>query len=185
MKKGGKRVLTKQQKVAIVEELAKAFKDNDLVLMVDYKGLNVAQFNELRSSLLENGGKIKVVKNKLLNLALQEAGFSDEHDKYLVGPTAVVYSLDGDPVSILKALVKFAKTNESLEFKGGYFYGDIINAEQVIEYSKLPSREELLGILLNRMQSPISGLVFSLSGILRKFLYALNAIKEKKSGGGE
>lgn len=178
-------MLTKQQKVAIVEDLAEAFKNNDLVLMVDYKGLNVAQFNELRSMLAEVGAKIKVVKNKLLNLALQKAGFSDEHSQFLVGTTAVVYSIDGDPVNILKVLVKFSKSNESLKFKGGYFYGDLIDSEQVVEYSKLPSREELLATLLNRMQAPISGLVFSLSGILRKFLYALNAIKEKKSGGGE
>jgi large subunit ribosomal protein L10 len=178
-------VLTKQQKVVIVENLTEAFKDNDLVLMVDYKGLNVAQFNELRSMLSETGAKIRVVKNKLLNLALQKAGFSDEHSQFLTGTTAVVYSTGGEPVDILKVLVKFSKSNESLKFKGGYFYGDLIDSEQVVEYSKLPSREELLATLLNRMQAPISGLVFSLSGILRKFLYALNAIKEKKSGGGE
>jgi len=178
-------VLTRQQKVTIVKELSEAFKNNDLILFVNYKGLSVAQFNDLRSLLLENGGKIKVVKNKLLNLALQQAGFSDTHEEFLKGPTAVVYLLDGDAVNVLKVLVKFSKSNENLKFKGAYFYGDLINDEQVVEYSKLPSREELLSMLLNRMQSPISGLVFTLSGILRKFLYALNAIKEKKSSGGE
>lgn len=178
-------MLTKQKKVTIVKELSEAFKDNDLILFVDYKGLSVAQFNDLRSLISENGGKIKVVKNKLLNLALQQAGFSEDHEEFLKGPTAVVYSLDGDAVNILKVLVKFSKENEKPGFKGAYFYGDLINGEQVVEYSKLPSREELLAMLLNRMQSPISGLVFTLSGIMRKFLYALNAIKEKKSSGGE
>ena len=182
-------MLTRERKKELVANLAEDLNRSQSMIFVDFKGLNVAQMNTLRSIIREKGGMIKVVRNTLLKIAIERAGvdFIKQDDEYgiFVGPTAVIYRKeeDADILTILKDLVKFSKENESLTFKGGFVDGKLINSEQVIEYSNLPSREELLSMLLMRMQSPISGLVFTLSGVLRKFLYVLKAIEDKKSGG--
>jgi len=181
-------MLTKEKKRELVANLAEDLKKSGSMIFVDFKGLNVAQMNSLRSMVREKGGLLKVVRNTLLRIATEKAGFDfTKEDEYglFVGPTAVVYRKedDADILTILKDLVKFSKENENLSFKGAYIDGKLINADQVIEYSKLPSREELISMLLMRMQAPISGLVFTLSGVLRKFLYVLKAIEDKKGGG--
>eukprot|EP00828_Plagiopyla_frontata_P019994 TRINITY_DN2552_c0_g1_i1.p1 TRINITY_DN2552_c0_g1~~TRINITY_DN2552_c0_g1_i1.p1 ORF type:complete len:147 (-),score=22.41 TRINITY_DN2552_c0_g1_i1:45-485(-) len=88
---------------------------------------------------------------------------------------------DGDPMDVLKALVKFEKDNKLPAIKVGSFEGVTYDAEGVRELSKLPSRIELLGMLANVMQSPIVGVTRALNGIILKLAYALNAVKDKKA----
>ncbi|HCZ05800.1 MAG TPA: 50S ribosomal protein L10 [Thermotogae bacterium] len=179
-------MLTKEKKVQIVSALSEDFSKATLITFIDFTGLNVASMAKLRStikSVYPGHSKVKVARNKLLELALKNAGYSTEElGNILEGPTAVVYVIDEDPVKVLKALSDFRKEHKGKPaVKGAYFEGTLIDPDKVEEYAKLPSREELYAMLLARMQSPISGLVYTLGGVLRKLLYALKAIEEKKS----
>jgi len=179
-------LLTKEKKVQIVSALSEDFSKATLITFIDFTGLDVASMAKLRSSIKSvypGSSKVKVARNKLLALALRNAGYNTEElGEILEGPTGVVYVVDEDPVKVLKVLSDFRKEQKGKpQIKGAYFEGILIDPEKVEEYAKLPSKEELYAMLLARMQGPISGLVYTLNGVLRKLLYALKAIEEKKS----
>jgi large subunit ribosomal protein L10 len=172
--------MLKEQKVKIVEELADDLSKSPLVLLTDYKGLSVAEITKLRDELYEVGAKYRVAKNTLIKLALEKAGVdSEELKSSLEGTTALLYT-EGDAVLALKVLFKFIKEVKKPEVRCGVMDGRFITAEEAKEFSTLPPREVLLAQLVGQMQAPIYGLHAVLSGTLRKLLYALNAIKEKK-----
>ncbi len=172
--------MLKEQKIKIVEELADALSKSPLILLTDYKGLSVEEITKLRDELYEVNAKYRVAKNTLIKLAFKKAGLPlDELESSLQGTTAILYT-EGDAVLALKALFKFIKETEKPVVKCGLMDGKFISAEEAKEFSKLPPREVLLAQLVGQMQAPIYGLHAVLSGTLRKLLYALNAIKEKK-----
>lgn len=178
-------MLRRPEKEQLVRELTEEFQNSSLVLFSDFKGLTVAQMTKLRRSLREkygNGARLTVVKNTLLRMALKESGYDIEsHEKALFGPTAVLYVTEGDPVEAIKVYYNFVKENKGTPVcKGIYLEKKFFPGEQLEELSKLPSREQLIAMVLGGIQAPIRGLVTSLSGVLRSVLYALNAIKEKK-----
>ncbi len=175
-------MLTREQKRQIVEKLRDHFKQSPIVVLLDYRGLDVEKISNLRRKLYESGGHMQVCKNTLIKVALDESeNANDEFYGYLKGPNAALYvEEDGDPMAVLKALVKFAKENDMPKIKAGLFEGEVYDEEGVKELSKMPSRTELLGMLANVLQAPITGLAASLNNIILKLPYALNAIKEKK-----
>lgn len=172
--------MLKEQKVKIVEELADALSKSPLLLLTDYKGLSVEEITKLRDELYEVGAKYRVAKNTLIKLAMRKAGInSEELEESLKGTTALLYT-EGDAVLALKALYKFIKEVKMPVVKCGIMDGKFISDKEAEEFSKLPPRDVLLAQLVGQMQAPIYGLHAVLSGTLRKLLYALNAIKEKK-----
>ncbi len=175
-------MLTREQKRLIVDKLANHFKTTPIVVLLDYRGLDVGKISNLRRRLYESGGHLQVCKNTLIKLALGESGNeNEEFYGYLDGPNAALYvDADGDPMAVLKALVKFNKETDMPKIKAGLFEGEVYDEQGVIELSKLPSRTELLGMLANVIQAPITGLAASLNNIILKLPYALNAVKEKK-----
>jgi large subunit ribosomal protein L10 len=177
-------LLTKDQKRQIVSDLSEGFKKSSVVVLVDYRGLSVEKISELRRKLYESGGRLQVCKNSLIKVALEEAGQGNEDfNKYFVGPNAALYVDEtGDPAATLKTLVKYSKDNGLPAIKSGLFEGEVYDEEGVKELSKLPSRKELLGMLANVMQAPITGLAASLNNIILKLPYAISAVKEKKEG---
>ena len=179
-------MLTREKKAQIIEELSDHFKRARLITFIDFTGMDVATMSEFRKRVkmtYPGKSRVKVARNKLIMIALENAGYSrEEFADVLEGPTGLVYLVDEDPVKVLKVLEDFRKEFNGLpKVKGAYFEGGFITPEKVAEYAKLPSREELYAMVLARMQAPISGLVFTLSGVLRSLLYALKAIEEKKS----
>ena len=175
-------MLTREQKRNIVEKLREHFKTSSIVVLLDYRGLDVEKISNLRRSMYESGGHMQVCKNTLIKVALDESEkANDEFYSYLTGPNAALYvDEEGDPMAVLKALVKFAKENDMPKIKAGLFEGEVYDEQGVIELSKLPSRTELLGMLANVIQAPITGLAASLNNIILKLPYALTAVKEKK-----
>eukprot|EP00831_Metopus_contortus_P002547 TRINITY_DN1092_c0_g1_i1.p3 TRINITY_DN1092_c0_g1~~TRINITY_DN1092_c0_g1_i1.p3 ORF type:complete len:111 (-),score=20.35 TRINITY_DN1092_c0_g1_i1:23-355(-) len=108
---------------------------------------------------------------------------NEDLNKYFVGPNAALYVDEaGDPMATLKTLVKYSKDNGLPAIKSGLFEGEVYDEDGVKELSKLPSRQELLGMLANVMQAPITGLAASLNNIILKLPYAISAVKEKKEG---
>ncbi|WP_448379421.1 50S ribosomal protein L10 [Fervidobacterium sp.] len=179
-------MLKRPEKEQLVNELTETFKNSSLVLFADFTGLTVAQMTKLRRALREklgNDARFTVVKNTLLRMALKNAEYDLEgHDNVLFGPTAVLYvNAKADPVEAIKIFHNFVKENKGTPVcKGLYLERKFFTGDQLENLSKLPSREQLLAMVVGGIQAPIRGLVNSLAGVLRSVLYALNAIKEQK-----
>lgn len=170
--------MARPEKVAIVDELAQKLQDSAAAIVTDYRGLNVQAITELRARLREAGVDYRVVKNSLTRFAAEKANVSGL-DPLLTGPTAIAFN-ESDPVAPAKILSEFAKSNKALEIKGAVLNGSVIDVEAVTQLADLPSREELLGQVLMRMQGPIYGLASVLQGTLRGLVYALDGIRQQK-----
>lgn len=150
-------------KQPIVQAIADDIKDAQSVVLVDYRGLTVAQDTELRKQLREAGVIYKVCKNTMMKRAFEGTEFAGL-EEYLVGPSALVVSKD-DATAPARIICKFAKTAEALEVKAGVVEGNVYDAAGINELSKVPSREELLSKLLGSLQSPITNLARVLNQI--------------------
>lgn len=155
------------KKKQVVSEIATKFRDSQSTLLVDYRGLDVAEVTELRKQLREAGIEYKVYKNSMSRRAAAEVELS-ELDDILVGPTAIAFSND-DVVAPAKIINNFAKEHQNLEIKGGVIEGSIATLEQIKELADLPNYEGLLSMLLSVLQAPV-----------RNFAYAAKAIAEQK-----
>jgi len=156
-----------EKKKQIVSEIATKFRDSQSTVLVDYRGLDVAEVTELRKQLREAGVEYKVYKNSMSRRAAAEAELT-ELDELLVGPTAIAFS-DNDVIAPAKILNKFAKEHKDLEIKGGVIEGKVASLDQIKELADLPNYEGLLSMLLSVLQAPV-----------RNFAYAAKAIAEQK-----
>ncbi len=170
-------------KYDIVAHLKERFDGAKAIVLVDYKGINVEQVNQLRNHFRDAQIDYFVQKNTLIKIALHDLGIN-ELDQYLLGPTAVAVCKT-DEVTPARVLVKFVK--EVMEeaafpsFKVGYVAGHIFSDEQLKALAKLPSRDELLAKVLGSAQAPISNFVSVAQGIIRKFVYALDDLAKKQA----
>ena len=170
-------------KYDIVKDLTARLSGAKAIVLVDYKGINIEQVNQLRNRFRANQVDYFVQKNTLVKIALNEMGIT-ELDSQLVGPTAVaVCKLD--EVSPARELIKFLKEvmedKKFPQFKVGYIAGHIFSAAELTALAKLPSRKELLAKVLCGMKAPISNFVSINQGIIRKFVYAVDAIVKKQA----
>ena len=167
-------------KQAIVAELKEKLTGAKGAVLVNYRGLTVAQDTKLRRQLREAGVDYRVVKNTMTRIAAQEAGL-EGLDVYLEGPTAMAISTT-DPVAPAKIITDFVKEHklQVLEVKAGLVEGNVIDEKGVKALASLPSREVLIAKMLGSMQSPITGLVNVLQGSIRNLVYALDAVRQQK-----
>ncbi|HEX9756811.1 MAG TPA: 50S ribosomal protein L10 [Nitrospiria bacterium] len=172
--------MNREQKNTLVSEFNQKFLEANLAILTDYSGLTVEEFTSLRRELRPNQCEFRVVKNTLAKRALTGTPFEDAQ-AHLKGPVAVAFGF-GDPVASTKILSKFSKTQKKLKIKFGIIEGQVLDSKGVETVASLPSREVLLGLVVNRMQSPIYGMVGVLSQLVKKFGYVLSAVKEKKEG---
>ncbi|RHW36234.1 50S ribosomal protein L10 [Lysinibacillus yapensis] len=154
-----------------VQEIADKFQAAASVVVVDYRGLTVAQVTELRKQLREAGVEFKVYKNTLTRRATEIVGV-DAINEFLTGPNAVAFSNE-DVVAPAKIINEFAKKNEALEIKAGIIEGSVSSADDVKALAELPSREGLLSMLLSVLQAPV-----------RNFALATKAVAEQKEEQG-
>ena len=150
-------------KQPIVQAIVDDITDAQSIVLVDYRGLTVAQDTELRKELREAGIVYKVCKNTMMKRAFEGTDFA-QLDEYLEGPSAIAISKD-DATAPARIICKFAKTAQALEVKAGVVEGTVYDANGVAELSKVPSREELLSKLLGSLQSPITNLARVLNQI--------------------
>lgn len=170
------------QKQAVVNEIREHIEASQSVVIVEYRGLNVASATELRNLFREANVDYKVYKNTMVNLALKELGY-EGYEEYLSGPNAFVFSKE-DMVAGPKIAQKFSESNDKFVIKAGLMDGKTMDAEGVKQLSKMPSKEVLLSMVLRALQGPISGLANVCQGTIRSVVYALNAVKEKKEEEG-
>lgn len=154
-------------KKQVVEEIKDRFDRAVSAVLIDYRGLTVAEVTELRNKYREAGIDYKVLKNTLINRAIEGKGI-DEIKEFLEGPTAVAFSYE-DEVAPAKITYDFIKSVNKMEIKCGIFNNEFTGKDDVIVLASLPSREELLAKAVGSIKSPIMNLV-----------YTLNAIKEQK-----
>jgi large subunit ribosomal protein L10 len=169
-----------EKKRKIVDELKEKIDSASVLILSDYQRISVKEITGLRKKLRAGKAEYKIVKNTLLQRAVEAAGFSELKD-YLNGPVALLLGYE-DPVAPLKALVDFLKEIEKGEIKAGLFERSFVESKGLAEIAKLPPREVLLSKVVGGLQAPIYGFVNVLQGTLRKLVYALNAICEKKGG---
>jgi large subunit ribosomal protein L10 len=172
-------MVTKKQKKQIIEDLSKKFKEQKSTIFFNYSGLKVDQFQDLRNQLREKGMECKVAKKTLADLALKEAGYEHVKTEELEGQVAIVLGYE-DEILPAKTIYEFSKQNESLNILAGLVESQYLDSDSVIALAKLPSRDELIAKLVGQMKAPLSGLVNSLDGNLRKLVFALKAISEAK-----
>ncbi len=171
-------MLNKSEKKQLVEEIHQKFADSKIVIVTDYKGLNVDKINELRRKLKGSKIEYRVVKNTLLIRASEDTDAALIQDLFK-GPTGIALSYD-DPVAPAKVLTEFAKDNDKLEIRGGVMSGRFLDINAIKSLSSLPSREVLLSQVLSAMNGVPTALVRVLNNVPEKLLYALQAIKDQK-----
>jgi large subunit ribosomal protein L10 len=172
--------MNRDQKAAVVEEVAAQIQESEAVFAVDYRGISVPQAAELRVKLNEAGARFRVVKNTLTLLAADKAG-AEALKEVLDGPTAFTFvtAEGGDVALAAKALAQFRRENDLLEFKGGVMNGEVLTAEQIGELSRLPSLDVLHGQLVGVIASPITGLVRGLNALIAGVAIQLQKIVDE------
>ncbi|MDH3215753.1 MAG: 50S ribosomal protein L10 [Candidatus Krumholzibacteria bacterium] len=177
--------MARPEKIKKVESIKDALGDARSVVLNDFTGLSVEKLSQLRKLCRENGIEYRVIKNTLAKRGIRGTSV-EELEAHFAGPTAVAIDREGENVSA-KILAKFAEENEAPKFKAGLVEGKVIDATGLLRLAKLPSRNDLLALVLMSIKSPGDSLVSVLQGPLRNLLYALNAITEKKQaqGGGD
>ena len=141
-------------KQPIVDEISEQIKEASSVVVVDARGLTVAEDTQLRKQLREAGVTYKVYKNTLMKRAFEGTDFA-QLDEVLEGPSAIAVSKE-DATAPARILAKFAKTASNLEIKAGVVEGTFYDAKGMAAVASVPSREELLSKLLGSLQSPIT-----------------------------
>ena len=167
-----------EEKKRIAQNLNERFSKAAVVIVSDYKGLDVAAINDLRGKLRQEDVEFQVAKNSLLIRASEETDVALIKDSFK-GPSAVALSY-ADPVAPAKILTEFAKENKVFEIKVGVMGGKILDASSIKALSALPSREVLLGSLVATLNSVPTGFVRTLAEIPRRLLNVLQAVREQK-----
>jgi large subunit ribosomal protein L10 len=169
--------MNREQKAAVVEEIAGQLTSAEAVFAVDYRGLTVTQAADLRAKLRDAGAVFRVVKNSLTERAAEQAG-AESLKPLLEGPTALAL-VEGDAALAAKALNDTARTLRLLEFKGGLMDGNALTADEVRAIARLPAREVLHGQLVGVIAAPLSGLARTLNALLAGVAVQLQQIAEQ------
>jgi len=169
--------LTKQRKHDVVAEVSTAVKEAAGIVFIAFDGLTMPEVNDLRGKLFEAGISMRVMPKRLLKIALQNQNIGFD-PRSQAGQVAIIWG--ADPVAPAQILHTFAKKNEHIKLTAGVLEGNILSNEQVIALAKLPSKQQLLGMLVGVLSSPIRGFATVLNGVQRQTVYVLTAIKDKK-----
>jgi len=158
---------TLESKKQVVSKISESFKGASTMVIVEYRGLTVADLSELRKSLKAVKASFNIYKNTLVQRASDELGYN-ELDQYLSGSNAYVFS--EDVVEGPKVLAKFAKKNENLVIKAGLVEGKVVDAAGVKAVATMPNREGLISMFLSCLQAPI-----------RSFACTVKAVADSKN----
>jgi large subunit ribosomal protein L10 len=169
----------KLEAVATLKELFETAND---YIFTNYRGLTVEQITNLRNKLRENNAEYKVIKNRFAKIALNQMEKPELGD-ILTGPTAVALSKD-ETGPVAKALISFGE-EFPLEIKGALIEDQLFDQDQVIEFSKLPTKSELYAKLMATMNAPIQKFASTLHAVPQKLARVLQAVAEKKEAEGQ
>ncbi|CAN5639347.1 hypothetical protein BH10ACT11_BH10ACT11_04350 [soil metagenome] len=175
--------MRRDEKAAVVEELASRFDETTAIFAVEYRGISVPQAAELRTKLRESDASFKVVKNRLAKLAAEKSG-TQGLDDLLKGPIALTL-IRGDAVTAAKTIATFSKEHDVLEYMGGIMDGETLDPDAFLAISRLPGVDVLHGQLVGIIASPLTGLVTGLSNLISGLGRQLAQIAEQGLVTGE
>lgn len=171
--------MNREEKAAVIEEVADQIRSAETILAVDYRGLSVKEAADLRVSLGEAGATFRVVKNRLTIRAADAAG-AESLKELLEGPTAFTFIAEGgDAAMAAKALARFRRETDALAFKGGRMGEDTLSIEQIESISRLPARDVLSGQFVGVLASPLTTLVRGLAGMIGGLASQLQQMAEQ------
>jgi large subunit ribosomal protein L10 len=166
-----------EQKQAMVAEVSAELARAQAVVLAEYRSLQVGEMTELRRKARGSGVYLRVLKNTLARRAVADTPFRGLAEQ-MVGPLA--YGISSDPVAVAKVLQEFAKGNDKLVIKAGAMPNVVMSAKEVVSLAQLPSRQELLGMVLGTMQAPVAKFVRTLNEVPGKFVRTLAAVRAQK-----
>ena len=175
--------MNRDQKAAVIEEVAWQIQEAEAVFAVDYRGISVPQAAELRSRLRAADARFAIVKNTLTERAADQAG-AEGLKELLEGPTAMTF-VKGDAAAAAKALRDFRRATQLLEFKGGWMNGAALSPDEIDAIAQLPSREVLYGRLVGMVASPLTGLASAMGGLIGGLARQLQAMADQGLVGGD
>ncbi len=175
--------MNRDQKAAVVEELAEEIRGAEAIFAVDYRGISVSDAAELRARLRDAGTRFRIVKNSLTERASDKAG-TDSLKELLEGPTALAF-VGGDAALAAKALNDQGRALGTLAFKGGLMNGAPLTADEIRSIARLPARDVLHGQLVGTIAAPLNGLVRTLNALISGLAVQLGQIAEKGLVSGE
>jgi len=173
--------LSLEQKQAMVSEVAAKLQGAQVVLVAEYRGLDVERVTQLRSKARKSGLYLRVLKNTLARRAVKGTPFEKLSDQ-MVGP--LMYGISQDPVAGAKVMSEFAKDNELFVIKAGAMANSVMSAKDIKALALLPSREELLAKLMGTMLAPVAKLVRTMNEVPSKFVRTLAALKDQREKSG-
>jgi large subunit ribosomal protein L10 len=171
--------MNREQKAAVIDEIAAQINESEAVYAVDYRGITVVQAAELRGKLREADATLRIVKNTLTIRAADQAGV-EALKPMLEGPTALTFA-NGDAAAAAKAVFDYSRATGLLPFKGGTLNGEGLAPEQVQSIARLPTRDVLNAQFVNIVASPLTGLVTSLSNLISGLARQLSQVAEQKA----
>jgi large subunit ribosomal protein L10 len=169
--------LNRDQKAAVIEEVAAQITESEAVFAIDYRGISVPQAADLRTRLRDADASFRVVKNTLSERAAEQAG-AEGLKELLEGPTAMTF-VRGDAAAAAKALRDFNRATQLLEFKGGWMNGAPLSGDEIQAIAQLPTRDVLYGRLVGMVASPLTGLASAMSGLIGGLARQLSQIAEQ------
>jgi large subunit ribosomal protein L10 len=175
--------MNKENKSAVVAELAERFGRATMALVSEYSGLNAAETTDLRRRVRASAGEVRVAKNTLVRLAIKDTPFA-ELDRALGGPVVLVFCY-GDPVETAKTVTGLRELGERFKLRGAVLGGRALSAEEVRELASLPPRDVVFAQLLGLLQAPASGLVRLLNEPGSALVRVIDAIGRKQGEGSE
>jgi large subunit ribosomal protein L10 len=175
--------MDREQKTAVVKELAEELKDAQAIFAVDYRGISVPQAAELRSGLREADARFRVVKNRLTLRAADAAG-TDSLKEHLDGPTALTF-VKGDAALAAKTIFRLGSEWQLLTYKGGLMDGAALDPDSFTAIARLPGREQLNAQFAGMVASPLTGLVRGLGSMIQGLALQLGQIAEQGLVSGE
>ena len=175
--------MNREEKAAVVEEIAGQIEASESIFAIDYRGISVPQAAELRAKLREADASFRVVKNRITKLAAEKAG-REQLSELLDGPTALTF-VRGDMALAAKAITTLDREWEVLDFKGGLVNGEVLEEDEFKAIARLPGRDALNAQLAGVIASPVTGLVRGLNQLIAGMASQLQQIAEQGLVSGE
>jgi large subunit ribosomal protein L10 len=171
--------ISREKKTELLEEYKDILKNREGYFLVRSDSVDTATITELKKELKQSNANFSVLKNTIFKLALQDTNQPVEIQDF-DGATAVIY-FDDDPTTPAKLVRKVQKETEAMNTKGGVFEGQFLTEANVIQLAEIPSREELLGMLVGSMSAPLTNFMNAVTGNVKGLTVALKGISEKES----
>lgn len=171
--------MARPEKIAEVSVITDKFRSAQAVVLADYTGLSVAQMTSFRAECRAKNVECRVVKNRLAMIAAVNTDLAGVKD-HLKGPTALILA-EHSQIEPAKLAVEFAKNNEALKVKGGIVDGQVLTAAQVVALSKIPSKDELIAKMMGSINSPATGLVGIVNGVIAALARVIDAVNQQRA----